>query len=481
MHIRAGGISKIGGAQFKLTGAPEASAAPPAASLLLTGKGPICVCTHHLRTHPPARGESRVTIQVQGFIRMKGQSWCATGKSVPMVSSTFPPSRAMALERLDQFVPMAGRAYATGRNTDAGPDRPGAVSRLSPYLRHRLITEQEVIAHVLARHTLDAAETFIQEVLWRTYWKGWLEMRPSVWRGFLDERDRQRHAFHDHRAIADAEHGQTGIAGFDDWAREIVATGYLHNHARMWFASIWIFTLRLPWTLGADFFLRHLIDADAASNTLSWRWVAGLQTVGKTYLATSDNIARYTNGRFVPVGLAREAIALTETPIEAARDLDEPPRHDPAQASLLLVTPEDMHPESVLDGAFAFPSMAIAADAALLWGDGARRFVAAAAAETAVRAAEHFGCPANVIEQMDAASLIAAANAAGVRRIVTPYAPVGPVADQLARLAPVLANEGVTLAQVRRDWDSAFWPYAKKGFFPFKERIPAVLRQRGLA
>jgi hypothetical protein len=224
MHIRAGGISKIGGAQFKLTGAPEASAAPPAASLLLTGKGPICVCTHHLRTHPPARGESRVTIQVQGFIRMKGQSWCATGKSVPMFSSTFPPSRAMALERLDQFVPMAGRAYATGRNTDAGPDRPGAVSRLSPYLRHRLITEQEVVAHVLARHNLDAAGKFIQEVLWRTYWKGWLDMRPSVWRRFLEQRDHQRGAFHDERALADAENGQTGIEGFDDWARELVET-----------------------------------------------------------------------------------------------------------------------------------------------------------------------------------------------------------------------------------------------------------------
>jgi deoxyribodipyrimidine photo-lyase len=80
---------------------------------------------------------------------------------------------------------------------------------------------------------------------------------------------------------------------FDDWAQELVATGYLHNHARMWFASIWIFTLRLPWELGADFFLRHLIDGDPASNTLSWRWVGGLHTPGKTYLATADNIAEH--------------------------------------------------------------------------------------------------------------------------------------------------------------------------------------------
>ena len=416
-----------------------------------------------------------------GSIRMNINEWRATGGSLSMVGSTFPPSRAMALDRLAQFVPAAGRLYNAGRNTDPGPDRPGAVSRLSPYLRHRLITEHEVVAHVLARHNLDAAEKFIQEVLWRTYWKGWLDMRPSVWRSFLEERDRQRDAFHDDRALADAENGLTGIEGFDDWARELVATGYLHNHARMWFASIWIFTLRLPWTLGADFFLRHLLDADAASNTLSWRWVAGLQTVGKTYLATSDNIARYTNGRFAPVGLAREAMALTEAPIEAARDLGAPARHDPTQPSLLLVTPEDMHPESAFDGASGFQSVLVACDASLLWGDGSRHFVRAAAAETAERAAAHYGRPAHVIERLDAEALITAANAAGVRRIVTPYAPVGTVADQLARLAPVLASEGVTLAQIRRDWDSAFWPHAKKGFFAFKERIPALLRQSGLA
>jgi deoxyribodipyrimidine photo-lyase len=398
-----------------------------------------------------------------------------------MIVSTFPPSRTMALNRLAHFVPSAGRLYEAGRNTDAGPDRPGAASRVSPYLRHRLITEHEVVAHVLSQHKLDAADKFIQEVLWRTYWKGWLEMRPSVWSRFLQERDRQRDAFHDDRALADAQTGQTGIEGFDDWARELVETGYLHNHARMWFASIWIFTLCLPWTLGADFFLRHLLDADAASNTLSWRWVAGLQTVGKTYLATSENITRYTNGRFAPTGLAREARAQTEPPIEPARDLSEPLRHDPAKPAILLVTPEDMHPESAFDGAFDFHSIVVATDSDLLWGESSRRFVGAAAADTAARAAAHFGCPASMIERLDAEAMLTAANAAGVRAIVTPYAPVGPMADQLARLVPLLARHGVTLTQIRRDWDSTFWPHARKGFFAFKERIPSLLRQSSLA
>ena len=245
-------------------------------------------------------------------------------------------------------MPRAGRDYAAGRNSDPGPDQQGAVSRLSPYLRYRMISEHEVVHAVLQQHSLAAADKFVAEVLWRTYWKGWLELRPSVWARFLAERDRQRAEFNDHAALADAESGNTGIAGFDDWARELVATGYLHNHARMWFASIWIFTLRLPWALGADFFLRHLADADAASNTLSWRWVAGLQTAGKTYLATADNIARYTEGRFSPNGLASEAAPLTEPPLDKAGSLPTFTPHDPAQPALLLVTHDDLSPETLV-------------------------------------------------------------------------------------------------------------------------------------
>jgi deoxyribodipyrimidine photo-lyase len=398
-----------------------------------------------------------------------------------MANLNFPPSRAMALARLAQFAPAAGRRYASNRNVDDGPDRPGAISRLSPYLRHRMITEQEVVAQVLALHDLDAAEKFVQEVLWRTYWKGWLEMRPAVWLRFLEERDRQRGAFAGGSSLACAEQGRTGIEGFDDWARELVETGYLHNHARMWFASIWIFTLKLPWTLGADFFLRHLTDADAASNTLSWRWVAGLQTVGKTYLASSDNIARYTNGRFAPKGLAREAFALTEAPIGAARPLPAAPLRDDGQTALLLLTHEDLHPESVFGEAAAFSSAIIAADPDLLWGDGARHFVKAAALDAATRADAHFGCAASTIEKLDAGALIGAAQAAGARRIVTPYAPVGPVTDALAQIAPLLASEGIALVQKRRQWDEAFWPHAKKGFFAFKEQMPALLRPGALA
>ena len=398
-----------------------------------------------------------------------------------MAISHFPTTREAALDRLAHFVPQAGRDYAAGRNSDPGPDRESAVSRLSPYIRYRMVSEHEVAAAVLQRHSLQAADKFVAEVLWRTYWKGWLELRPAVWERFLSERERQRADFTDLAALASAESGTTGIAGFDDWARELVETGYLHNHARMWFASIWIFTLRLPWALGADFFLRHLADADAASNTLSWRWVAGLQTAGKTYLATADNIARYTEGRFKPKGLATEAFTLTEPPVEKAGALPSFTPVDAAQPSLLLVTPDDLGPETVLPASLPISGALVAADDALLWGDTARHFVREAAADAASRIASHYSCAAEVAPALDAAQLIAAAQAHGVRQIVTPYAPVGPVADALAWLAPLLASEGITLVQSRREWDAQFWPYATKGFFPFKERIPAVLRQIGLA
>jgi deoxyribodipyrimidine photo-lyase len=394
-------------------------------------------------------------------------------------SHTFLPTRHAGLDQLEQFVPHAGRAYEAGRNTDPGPDAKAVVSRLSPYVRYRLVTEREIVAAVLARHSLVAAEKYVQEVLWRTYWKGWLEMHPSVWTRFVEERDLQRARFANARALAAAENGTTGIDGFDDWARELVETGYLHNHARMWFASIWIFTLRLPWALGADFFLRHLIDADAASNTLSWRWVAGLQTVGKTYLATAENIARYTNGRFAPTGLATEAVALTEAPVAPAASLPilAAPRAEP---SLLLVTSDDLHPESAL-GAMPAPAAALViADDTLLWGDQARAFASAAADETVRRVATHFGAPAHIGNRLDAERLVAAAQAAGVRQIVTPFAQVGPTADALAMLTPLLARDGIALVQVQRRWDTQFWPHAKKGYFAFKTRIPELLRDDGL-
>ena len=214
---------------------------------------------------------------------------------------SFEPSRANGLRRLEQFVARTGRHYARTRNYDFGPKKRTNVSVLSPWLRHRLVTEEDILARVLKTNSPSASEKFVQEVFWRTYFKGWLEQRPSVWTHYQTELMRALESLDCHADLQckyqEAVSGLTGIDCFDHWVNELLETGYLHNHSRMWFASIWIFTLRLPWQLGADFFLRHLLDGDPASNTLSWRWVAGLHTKGKTYLAKRANIIKYTEIR----------------------------------------------------------------------------------------------------------------------------------------------------------------------------------------
>jgi deoxyribodipyrimidine photo-lyase len=403
-------------------------------------------------------------------------------------SRHFEPTRAAGLARLAAFVPAAGRAYANGRNSDHGPNQRGNVSALSPYVRHRLVTEREVLSATLGRHSLGSAEKFVQEVYWRTYFKGHLETRPEIWTRYRADVARLSAAVSERggglaKAYRAAVEGRTGIDGFDAWAEELVETGYLHNHARMWFASIWIFTLKLPWQLGADFTYRHFLDGDAASNTLSWRWVGGLHTKGKTYLARPDNIAGYTGGRFRPEGLARIAEPLDEAAIGPARPI--PACRPPATGkALLLLTEEDLHPESLdlagLDIAGVALADAVAGRSPLEVSPGVVGFTEGALADAAARAGRHFGVEPMRLPSLTAVTLADAARAAGVSRIVTPYAPVGPVAEALAEASPRLVKAGVTLEPIRRPFDTSAWPFATRGFFALKERIPELIAEAGL-
>jgi deoxyribodipyrimidine photo-lyase len=257
-----------------------------------------------------------------------------------------------------------------------------------------------------------------------------------------------------------------------------VAAGYLHNHARMWFASIWIFTLRLPWELGADFFLRHLLDGDPASNTLSWRWVGGIQTPGKTYLARPDNIARYTDGRFRPKGLATRADPLPAQPTPAPRPAPQPQPWDRSARSGLLLTEEDLSPGYLFaDGLAPVASAtltAVAGRSPLAVAPMVHDFTAAALADCTGRWAERLG---PVTPCADPAAVADWARAHDFAQIVTPYAPTGPAAAALSHLRTLLQPDGIALIPALRPFDAAAWPHATHGFFRFRDRIPALVAQ----
>ena len=219
----------------------------------------------------------------------------------------FEASKAAALNRLNNFVEQNLSEYSKLRNFDFGPEKRTNISGLSPYITHGVINEKEVIEKSLSKFSFSKNEKFIQEVLWRTYWKGWLELRPNVWTDYVAELNKIREEYKDNQNYKNAINGKTNIECFNYWVTELKENNYLHNHTRMWFASIWIFTLELPWQLGAEFFMQHLYDGDSASNTLGWRWVAGIQTQGKHYLASEWNIKKFTNNRFNNIKLNENA------------------------------------------------------------------------------------------------------------------------------------------------------------------------------
>ena len=224
----------------------------------------------------------------------------------------FDPSRVKAVELLNNFIDTNLSSYSKLRNFDFGPDKRSNTSCLSPYITHGVLSEKEVMHLSLKKTSFTKIEKFIQEVLWRIYWKGWLELRPDVWRDYIMDLNRLRQEYKDDKNYLSAIEGKTQIECFNTWVGELKSHNYLHNHTRMWFASIWIFTLNLPWQLGAEFFMKYLFDGDSASNTLGWRWTSGIQTKGKNYIASEWNIKKFTNNRFSNIKLNENPVPVID-------------------------------------------------------------------------------------------------------------------------------------------------------------------------
>ncbi|TVP77237.1 MAG: DNA photolyase [Puniceicoccaceae bacterium] len=386
----------------------------------------------------------------------------------------FPTHSTAALEALAEFLPRAGKEYAATRNFDAGPGQRKNVSMLSSWVRLRSLPEWTICREVLGQHSAQEAAKFIDEVCWRTYWKGWLESRPRVWADYQQALSKARATHAVKPQYLKLVEGASGIDCMDAWTRELLTTGYLHNHARMWFASIWIHTLGLPWSLGADFFLRHLLDGDAAANTLSWRWVAGLHTQGKSYLATNDNIRKHTNGRFVV------NLDLAEEPIELAGEPVNPPA---TEIRALPELPQDgrigllLHEDDLSAADWLAEQIPITRTAAHLPETAYAKHGIAESVLNFRRAHLRARLDDTTTYCPSIDSVLTWAGEADLQHIVMAQPFVGIWDTVTPALRQALEKDGRQLSLAQHWWDRHFFPHAKRGFFPFKKAIPAALER----
>ncbi len=230
---------------------------------------------------------------------------------------TFEPTLAAAQARIAAVQPAA---YARTRNA-----LDGAVTGLSPYITHGLVTLTDVLAGVAAHHMLDMRHKFVFELGWRAYFR-------HVWQHRGDGILRSLHAgplpdaAYAGALPADIRQGCTGVPAVDQAVRALYATGMLHNHARMWLASYVVHVRCVHWRAGADWMVGHLLDGDLASNHLSWQWVAGTGS-RKPYLFNADNVARYAPASWHSPGSVIDATyeALDRLARQARRTFDAPP------------------------------------------------------------------------------------------------------------------------------------------------------------
>jgi hypothetical protein len=261
--------------------------------------------------------------------------------------------------------------------------------------------------------------------------------------------------------------GKTSIECFNDWASELIKYNYLHNHARMWFASIWIFTLKLPWQLGADFFLKHLLDGDAASNTLSWRWVAGLQTKGKNYLATKFNINTFSAKKYEVLKLNDQASSLFET-----KSFEIQPLHFNKvenEESLLLL--HNLDSNFVQKFQNKYNHFALLDFNSILESKNYSKqvldFKSSINEELIGQLKTNFNSDLVIKNEEDLLKIVKDKN---IKNIITPYINCGYENDFMNEI-----KKKIKITYLARDYDQLCYPFATKGFFGFKEQIPKIL------
>ena len=375
-----------------------------------------------------------------------------------------------ASNQLEFFIKTKAANYSKMRNFDLGSLEKNFVSGLSPAITRRIISEDYVVHKILQSFSFNAVEKYIQEICWRTYWKGYLEHRPQIWESYLSDLETLEH-IKDQRSYSDAINGMTTIECFDDWCYELKQNNYLHNHTRMWFASIWIYTLNLPWQLGAEFFMNNLFDADPASNTLSWRWVAGLHTRNKQYFASADNIKKYTNNKYYPKGqIGNNNSRFLDWESFDPVDLNTKRLQSEKKLKYLLVHENDLNIRNLPRSDFLFlqkESIKTTKRA-----DSVNIFV-----DKALQSFEQNIDKKNYKEIVlfdfnEFEKIKACLDQNGQDSIYSPYPTVGFLNDTFKKIE---RKEGIRFKFFNSNWDMLFWPHAKKGFFKLKTQIKTII------
>ena len=374
----------------------------------------------------------------------------------------FPKSKSKLIESIKQFSDTQILSYSLDRNFDYGIPH-NNVSRLSPYLRRRFISEYEVLKIILNKHKYENIEKFIEEIFWRTYWKGWLETHPYVYKEY-----ELKH----HNQIIPTK---TGIKCFDHWKDELIETGYLHNHSRMWFASIWIFTLKYSWESGANFFKNNLIDWCPASNTLGWRWVAGIQTIGKPYIARAENIKHFTDNRFYPKGQLHEDVTLSSivSSHQKAIDINFPKENLITETDNLGIVLNN----NDLTLNQEFKDLNINYHTCLFKLKNGNPLINKFENDIF----EDIINNNNKIELFETIeSLLRWIELKKIKKLILPYETVGNEIFKNSSFLNQLSDKKVTYQFYAREWDTNAFSYAKKGFFNFKKNIPYLLKLSNL-
>ena len=238
---------------------------------------------------PPLKRTFRHRAELIHYLKQEFPGIAAAGDQVSVVEG----GRTAAELTLAQVQP---GPYGQTRNY-----LDGAVTRLSPYIRHGVLSLAEVKTAVLAQiQTWTEGEKLITELAWRDYWRRLYErLGDHIWQD-LEPYKTGWHPQDYHPDLAeDIGKGTTGLACMDGFSHELQNTGYLHNHARMWVAAYVVHWRKVRWQAGAAWFLQHLLDGDPASNNLSWQWVASTFS-HKPYFFNRENLERYSKHQYCP-------------------------------------------------------------------------------------------------------------------------------------------------------------------------------------